>query len=94
MTSTDQGENPYSLSDLIKKPTMNAFSEYKKGKPFVTPFLLTFEVFNRNLQNCLVDSRASSNVMPLSISKKLNTVPLKSYRHVIQLEKTQVKVMG
>jgi hypothetical protein len=86
-TSTDQGENP-SLSDLRNKPTVNACSEDKKGKPFVPPFLLTFEVFNRNLHNCLVDSGESSNVMPLSICKKLNVVPLKSDKHVIQLDKT------
>jgi hypothetical protein len=57
-------------------------------------FLLTFEVFNRNLHNCLVDSRESSNVMPLSICKKLNAIPLKSDKHVIQLDRAQVKVMG
>jgi hypothetical protein len=73
---------------------VNACSEDKKGKPFVPPFFLTFEVFNRNLHNCLVDSGASSNVMPLPICKKLNVVPLKSDKHVIQLDITQVKVMG
>ena len=73
---------------------MNACSKDKKGKPFVPLFLLKFEVFNKNLHNCLVDSRASSNVMPLSICKKLNVVPLKRDKHVIQLERTQVKVMG
>jgi len=72
---------------------MNACFEYKKGKPFVPPFLLTFEVFNNNLHNCLVDSGASSNV-PLSICKKLNVIHLKSDKHVIQLDRTQVKVMG
>jgi hypothetical protein len=54
ITSTDQGENP-SLTDLRNKPTVNAFSEDKKGKPSVPPFILTFEVFNRNIHNCLVD---------------------------------------
>jgi hypothetical protein len=73
---------------------VNACSGDNKGKYFVPPFLLTFEVFNRNLHNCLVDSRASSNVMPLSICKKLKVVPLKSDKHVMQLERTQVKVMG
>jgi hypothetical protein len=92
-TRTDQGENPI-LSNLRNKPTVNDFSEDKKGNPFVPPFLLTFEVFNKNLQNCLVDSGASSNVMPLSICKKLNTIPLKSYKHVRQLDKAQVKFMG
>jgi hypothetical protein len=32
--------------------------------------------------------------MTLSICKKLNAIPLKSDKHVIQLEKTRVKVMG
>jgi hypothetical protein len=81
-------ENPMTSIDQGRNPTMNAFSEDKKGKPVVPPFLLTFEVFNRNLHNCLVNSGASSNVMPLSICKKLNTVLLKSDKHVIQLDRT------
>jgi hypothetical protein len=93
ITITNQGENP-SPMDLGNKPTINAFSEDKRGKPFVPPFLLTFEVFNKNLHNCLDDSRESYNVIPLSIYKKLNAVPLKSDKHVIQLDRTQVKVMG
>jgi hypothetical protein len=93
MTSTDQGGN-LTPTDLQNKPIVNAYSEDKKGRPFVPPFLLKFEVFNRNLHNCLVDLGASSNVMPLSICKKLNAIPLKSDKHVIHLEKTQVKVMG
>jgi hypothetical protein len=92
-TSNEQQRN-LTPTDLVNKPTVNTCSEDKKGKPFVPPFLLTFEVFNRNLHNCLVDSGASSNVMPLSICKKLNVVPLKSDKHVIQLDRTQVKVMG
>ena len=36
------------------------------------PFLLTFGIFNRNIHNCMTDSGASSNVMPLSVCKKLN----------------------
>ena len=87
ITSTDQGENP-SLSDLRNKPIVNSCSKDRKGNPFVPLFLLTFEVFNRSLHNFLVDSRASSNVMPLSICKKLNVVSLKRDKHVIQLDKT------
>jgi ribonuclease HI len=93
ITSTDQSEVP-SPTDLTNKPSVNAFSLDKRGRPFVPPFLLTFEVFNRNLHNFLVDSGASSNVMPLSICKKLNATPLKSDKHVIQLDRTQVKVIG
>jgi len=93
ITNTDQGENP-APTDQGNKLVVSTFSEDKKGKPFVSLFLLTFEVFNRNLYNCLVDAGASSNVIPLSIFKKLNTFTLKRDKHVIQLDRTQVKVMG
>jgi hypothetical protein len=93
MTSNEQQRNLTS-TDLVNKPTMNTCLEHNKGKPFVPPFLLMFEVFNRNLHNCLVDSGASSNMMPLSICKKLNFVPLKSDKHVIKLDRIQLKVMG
>jgi hypothetical protein len=93
MTSNEQEINLTSI-DLVNKPTVNTYSEDKKVKPFVPPFLLMFEVFNRNLHNCLVDLGASSNVIPLSICKKINFVPLKSDKQVIQLDRTEVKVMG
>jgi hypothetical protein len=93
MTITDLGEVLAPI-DPKNKPNVNACSVDKKGKPFVPPFLLMFEVFNMNLHNCLVDSGASSNVMSLSIYKKLNAVSLKSDKHVIQLDKTQVKFIG
>jgi hypothetical protein len=93
ITSTDLGDAPYPTY-LKNKPNVNALSIYRKGKPFVPPFLLAFQVFNINLHNCLVDSVASSNVAPLSICKKLNVFLLKSDKHIIQLEKTQVKVIG
>jgi hypothetical protein len=93
MTSIDQGDVP-SPTDLTNKPSVNACSLDKRGRPFVPPFLLTFEVFNINIHNFLVDSGASSNVMPLSICKKLNATLVKSDKHVIQLDRTQVKVIG
>jgi hypothetical protein len=56
-TSDDQQRN-LTPTDLGNKPTVNTCSGDKKGRPFVPPFLLTFEVFNKNLHNCLVDSRS------------------------------------
>jgi hypothetical protein len=91
---TSDLERNMSSTDPVSKPTMNTCSGGRRENPFVPPFLLTFEVFNQNLHNCLVDSGASSNVMPLDIYNKLGIVPLKSDKHVIQLDRTQVKVMG
>ena len=62
------------------------------GKPKckTPPFLLTFEIFNHNVHNCLVDSGASVNVMPLSVCKKINGQPKPSTWQVIQLDRTNV----
>jgi hypothetical protein len=68
ITRTDLGEVP-SPKDLKDKPNVNAFSLDKRGNPFVPPFLLMFEVFNRNFHNCLVNSRAPPNVMPFSSAR-------------------------
>ena len=47
----------------------------RKSRSQTRPFLLTFKRFNRNVHNCLVDSGASSNVIPYSVCKKLNAQP-------------------
>ena len=53
-----------------------------KSRSQTLPFLLTCGIFNRNVHNCLVDSGASSNVMPYSFFKKLNAEP--------QISKTKI----
>ena len=54
------------------------------------PFLLTYEIYNRNLHNCLIDSWASLNIMPTSVCSKLNIEPQKSAIHIVQLDRTKV----
>ena len=66
-----------------KLPTNNQPKEEEIGEARVggnpkyktPPFLLTFEIFNHNVHNCLVDSGALVNVMPLSFYKKINGQP-------------------
>ena len=69
----------------------NIGGKFKSKHP---PFLLTFEIFNHNVHNCLVDSGASVNVMPISVYKKINGQPKPSTWRVVQLDRTDVKVMG
>ena len=61
----------------------------------VTPlFLLTFKIFNNNVHNCMIDSGASSNVMPFSVCQKLNADPKKSNIQIVQLDRSKVRVLG
>jgi hypothetical protein len=75
-------------SGEIRKSNVNTTSTDKKPWSSIPHFLLTFEIYNINLHNCLVDSGASSNVMPLSVCNKLNATPTKSDTHIIQLDRT------
>lgn len=62
---------------------------------FMTPpFLLAFDIFNMNVNNCLSDSSDSSNVMPYVVCKKLNLDPQRLATQVVQLDHLNVKVMG
>ena len=65
-----------------------------KSKFKTPPFLLTFDIFNYNVHNCLVDSGASINVMQLSFCKRINGQLKPSTWQVIQLDMIAVKVIG
>ena len=64
----------------------------RKSKSQTPPFLLSFEIFNQNVHNCLIDFGASSNVIPYSVCKKLNAKPHMRKTKIIQLDGSQVKV--
>jgi len=57
-------------------------------------FLLTYEIYNRNLHNFLIYSGASSNIMLASVCSKLNIEPQKSAVHIVQLDRNTVQVLG
>ena len=80
------------IVNLIKK--LMKLASKKKSKSQTLPFLLSFDIFNHNVHNCLVDSGASSNVMPLSICKNINGQPAPSSCKIIQLDRSAVKVVG
>lgn len=65
-----------------------------KDKVEVPPFLLSIMIYGKNLHNCLIDLGASCNVMTLSIAQRLGLNPQPSNQIVIQLDKTEVKVIG
>jgi hypothetical protein len=46
------------------------------------------------VHNCLVDSGASSNIMPYSVCLQINAKPQKSAIQIVQLDRTRVKVLG
>jgi hypothetical protein len=53
----------------------NASLTRQKSISVTPPFLINFEIFNRNVHNCMVDLGASSNVMPLKVCENINVKP-------------------
>jgi hypothetical protein len=78
------------LENASKKSQATSLNTRKN----VPPFLLTFEIFNINVHDCMVDSGASSNVMPWSVFQNINTEVEPSSLKIIQLDRTDVKVIG
>jgi ribonuclease HI len=78
------------LENASKKSQATSLNTRKN----LPPFLLTFEIFNRNVHNCMVDSGASSNVMPWLVCQKINAEVEPSSLKIIQLDRTDVKVIG
>ena len=78
-------------NNIDSSPRPNYPKPGSKGTP---PFLLTFEIFNRNVHNCMVDSGASSNVMPLSVCKNMNATWEACPIQIVQLDRSKVKVVG
>ena len=84
LTLTDKGKSTADKSSLIGK----------NSKSTTPPFLLSFKFFNRNVHNCMVDFGAYSNVMPLSVCKRLNGKYVPSNSQITQLDRRNVRVVG
>jgi hypothetical protein len=67
-----------STSNKNKQVNVNDVLIGDKSNSHTPPFILTFEIFYKNVYNYLVDFGASLNIMPYSVCKKINVEPQKS----------------
>ena len=73
VTNTSVDDKAKTTNDKKKgDPRANGALIGKKSRSQTPQFLLTFEIFNRNVHTYLVDSWASSNVIMYSVCKNLN----------------------
>jgi hypothetical protein len=96
VTNTSSVENKEKTNGEEKRPNPREDGALigRKSQSQTPPFLLTFQIFNRNVHNCLVDLRASLNVMPYSIYKNLNAQQQIFKMKIIQLDRSNLKVLG
>ena len=74
-TSSMENKEKIVEEEKIPNPREDRALIGRKSRSQTPPFLLTFDIFNQNVHNYLVDSGDSSNVMPYSIYKNLNAQP-------------------
>ena len=78
--SKDIGKRPSSANKVNPKDLVWIGDRSISHTPHL---LLTYEIFNKNVHNCLIDSGASSNIMPRTIYTKLNIAPQNSVVHIV-----------
>jgi hypothetical protein len=96
VASTSSVENKEKTTMEKTQPDPKAYGSLigRKSRSETLPFLLTFEIFNQNVHNFLVDSNASSDVMPYLVCKKLNVKPEMIKNKIAQLDSSHEKVLG
>lgn len=90
VASTRKGE----ITPLQSISTMLKTLHMEEENLGYAPFMLSFYVFNYNVHNDLVDYGTIANIMPLSISKRINAHWRKTSMQIIQLDQTFVPVIG
>ena len=81
MQTMDNTKVPHNVNTVPQKivpqqvNAAEAMPTMFKDKVEVPPFLLRIRIYGKNLHNCLIDSGASCNVIPLSIAQRLGVNP-------------------
>lgn len=75
--SHEMGRPPTSMENKVDPNDIALIGG--RSKYHTPPFLLTYEIFNKKLHNCLVDSGTLSNILHKTICAKLNVQPQKIY---------------
>jgi hypothetical protein len=76
------------MEEEITNPRSDGALTRIKSRSQTPPFLLTFDIFNRNVHNCLVDLGASLNVILYSICKNFSAQPQIFNTKIIQLDRS------
>jgi hypothetical protein len=87
-----------SQADVINleddKPNIVFGPRFEGTRDFVAPFYITLTMHDHLLHNCMLDSRASHNVMPNSIMDRLGLEITRPYGDLYSFDSRKVKCLG
>ena len=86
------------INDIVNlqedKPVVFFGSHVEEVDSSTPLFYISLLVHDLILQNCMFDSGASHNLMPLSVMKQLNLQVTKPYRDLYSFDSNKVKCLG
>ena len=62
--------------------------------PSTAPFYVTLVIHNLLMHNCMLDSGASHNFMPLSVMEQLGLEITRPYKYLYSFDSKRVKCLG
>ena len=81
-----------------EKPTItvgsNTFDQPNDNSEYPPPFYVTLSVHEQLVHNCLLDSRASHNLMPKAVMEALGMSVTKPYHDLYAFDSRAVKCIG
>jgi hypothetical protein len=93
-----QSESSPNATDSInmedEKPTMNLGPLIENKDDSSPPFYTSLNIHDKVLHNCLMDSRASHNLMPKSVMDELGLEVTKTYHDLYSFDSRKVKCLG
>ena len=66
----------------------------KSATKTLPPFLLNFEILQRNVHKCMIDWGESLNVMPVSVCKNLNATWESCPKQIMHLDRSRLEFLG
>jgi hypothetical protein len=83
------------IQDEVGDPPVILNTMYDRGKgEYNPPFYLSLGINGFCLNNCMMDSKASSNVMSLKVMKQLGLTPTHPHGNIYDIDSRKVKVYG
>ena len=86
------------INDIVNlqenKPVVVFGSHVEEVDSSTRPFYIYLLVHDLLLHNCMFDSGASHNLMPLSVMKQLNLQVTKPYKDLYSFDSHKVKCLG
>ena len=85
---------PNSLNLQEERPMVFFGPHVEEVDPSTPPFYVSLVIHALMLHNCMLDSRASHNLMPLSVMEQLGLQITRPYKYLYSFDSKRVKCLG